>query len=99
MVTKSNTKKIEDTSAVVEQVAVAETQAKVYPTTEALIKDGFTTKSARIRKLHEMGMSTGAIAKQETNGLYQHAYNVIKKPLKGKAVTESVAAPKEEVEA
>lgn len=66
-------------------VAVAtETVEKKFPTTEQLIKDGFTTKSARIRELHRLGMATGDIARQETGGLYQHAYNVIKKPLKRK---------------
>ncbi len=55
-----------------------------YPTTEQLIKDGMTTKSARIRHLHSLGMAIGDIARQETGGLYQHAYNVIKKPLKRK---------------
>jgi hypothetical protein len=69
----------------------AEAAAPSFPSSEALIADGFTTKSARIRELHRLGMATGDIARQETNGLYQHAYNVIKKPLKGRATP--AAAP------
>lgn len=71
-------------SAAVEQIAdvAAEETKIVYPSTEQMIADGLTTKSARIRHLHSLGMSTGDIARQETGGLYQHAYNVIHKPLK-----------------
>jgi hypothetical protein len=68
-----------------------EAAAPSFPTSEQLVADGFTTKSARIRELHRLGMPTGDIARQETNGLYQHAYNVIKKPLKGRA-TPAVSA-------
>lgn len=76
---------------------VTEAPKKEYPTTEQMIKDGLTTKSARIRKLHELGMPTGDIARQETGGLYQHAYNVIKKPLKRPEVkAEKVEAPAKE---
>jgi len=79
-------------AAVAAPVAVAQVAvAATYPTTEELVAQGLTTKSDRIRKLHELGMSTGAIAKQETNGLYQHAYNVIKKELKRPV---AAAAPK-----
>jgi hypothetical protein len=77
------------------ETAVVETAVEtkvVYPTTEQMVKDGLTTKSARIRKLHSLGMTTGDIARQECNGLYQHAFNVIKKPLK------KVAAPAESTE-
>jgi arsenate reductase-like glutaredoxin family protein len=66
----------------VETPAAATEVKKVYPTTEQLIASGFTTKSARIRQLHSLGMPIGDISRQETNGLYQHAYNVIKRPLK-----------------
>lgn len=85
----------EDVLAHVEDVAVVddsstEVKAEVtFPTTEELIAQGLTTKSSRIRKLHSLGMKVGAIAKQETNGLYQHAYNVIHKELKkGPRVSE-----------
>jgi hypothetical protein len=74
------------------ETAVVEAPKVVYPTTEQMVKDGLTTKSARIRKLHSLGMTTGDIARQECNGLYQHAFNVIKKPLK------KVAAPAESTE-
>jgi hypothetical protein len=74
------------------ETAAVEAPKVVYPTTEQMVKDGLTTKSARIRKLHSLGMTTGDIARQECNGLYQHAFNVIKKPLK------KVAAPAESTE-
>ena len=93
MTPKSNTAKTE----AVEAAATTEAK-KSYPTTEQMIKDGMTTKSARIRHLHSLGMPVGDIARQETGGLYQHAYNVIKKPLKGrKPVEATVEAPQEEV--
>jgi hypothetical protein len=77
--------------------AVAAPQAEVkFPSTAELVAAGFTTKSARIRELHRLGMKTGAIAKQETNGLYQHAYNVIKRPVKRPAA--EVAAPAAETD-
>jgi hypothetical protein len=82
-------------TAVVE--TVVEAPAVVYPTTEQMIADGLTTKSARIRKLHSLGMSTGDIARQECNGLYQHAFNVIKKPLK-KVVSATPEAPAQQEE-
>lgn len=66
-------------TAIVETPAV---EAPKFPSTDEMIAKGLTTKSARIRHLYAAGMSIGAIAKQETGGLYQHAYNVIKKPLK-----------------
>jgi hypothetical protein len=75
-------------AAKVETPVVAE--APKFPTSAQLIEQGFTTKSARIRELNRLGMATGDIARQETNGLYQHAYNVIKKPLK--RVAEPAAA-------
>ena len=70
----------------------ATADAKKYPTTEQMIKDGMATKSARIRHLHSLGMATGDIARQECDGLYQHAYNVIKKPLKKVEAKESATA-------
>lgn len=77
---RNTAKKIAETNV---EVAVAvETPAVIYPTTEAMIAMGLTTKSSRIRHLHALGMKTGPIAKQECGGLYQHAFNVINKPLK-----------------
>lgn len=59
----------------------AETQTaateQTFPTTAELEAAGFKTKSARIRELGRLGMKTGDIARQETGGLYQHAYNVL----------------------
>lgn len=88
-----------DNVVVVDDTKGEETKV-VFPSSEQMIKDGLTTKSSRIRHLHAMGMSVGAIAKQETNGLYQHAYNVIKKELKtGKARDEKSKAEQTEAEA
>jgi hypothetical protein len=87
-----------NSNAAVAQTPAANT-AVSYPTSEQLVASGFTTKSARIRELHRLGMPTGDIARQETNGLYQHAYNVIKKPLKGRPVAEAPATPVAETDA
>lgn len=78
------------------ETAIVEAPKVSYPSTETLIAEGLTTKSARIRKLHELGMSIGDIARQETGGLYQHAYNVIKKPLKRPEAAVAVAEKVEE---
>lgn len=75
------------------QAAPAENKEQSFPTTEQLIEQGFTTKSARIRELDRLGMKTGDIARQETNGLYQHAYNVLHRPLKRPAEKVEAEAP------
>ncbi len=77
----STAKKIVETTT---EVVAAATATISYPTTAEMVKAGLATKSARIRHLHALGMPVGDIARQETGGLYQHAYNVIKKPLKGR---------------
>jgi len=66
--------------------------APSFPTTDSLVASGFNTKSARIRELARLGMSKGDIARQETNGLYQHVYNVLKRPLKKPAVAAPQAS-------
>jgi hypothetical protein len=93
---KTNTARKPQEPIVETPAVVAETPKVTYPTSAELIASGFTTKSARIRELHRLGMTTGDIARQETNGLYQHAYNVIHKPLKRPATpAASEAAPSE----
>jgi hypothetical protein len=93
---KSNAVQSDDTN---NQAVVQPAPEVTYPTTEELIASGFTTKSARIRELHRLGMKTGAIAKQETGGLYQHAYNVINKPLKRPAAASAPAEANQEAPA
>ena len=61
--------------------AEATVAAVTYSTNEQLVAGGFTTKSAQIRELHRQGMKTGDIARQ-LGVIYQHARNVINKPLK-----------------
>lgn len=75
------TTKTDNTAKKAEQ----DTTVKAYETKEvkAVVAED-TTKSARIRKLHAMGLSTGDIAR--AMGIsYQHARNVLKMPLANKS--------------
>lgn len=76
------------------------TAETAFPSNETLDKQGFGTKSAKIRELARLGMAKGDIARQVTGGLYQHVYNVLKRPLKRpEAPAASNETPEAETEA
>lgn len=91
---KANKANKVDNVVTVEEVVVQET---IYPTDEAMVKDGMETLSSRIRHLESLGCKTSQIAKivKRSNGehpRYQHVRNVLITPLKRDMVVETEAA-------